>query len=316
MVLASTSKKNFHQKLALSAPVLALAPCFLFYASTAAADDSWQTLKHVTHERYYTVVDRKSNCTTGHIVKTNDHELTLKLPDRTYATFDRANVLRVSVSQAAPNFPPRVQADVGRVYDVVYNDKSSWSDLKGVAGQEVKVVKTSGETYEGQLLITSETQIELDRTGGKLELTQKDIAQVYHLRPKPLTDSEKYSAQEDFWIDPRLWPYYLHLAPKVPVRIYDSSLMEDDTPVACQNAPKEKPAWEFCFSGYVQSIDPSSLTVRRPGRDAKTVQLSQDTSVRILSRQGAISDIKEGDQIIACGLVENGPIAKSINLFK
>ena len=316
MVLVSTSKKNFQLKLALSAPVLALAPCFLFYASTAAADDSWQNLKHVTYERYYTVVDRKSNCTTGHIVKTNDHELTLKLPDRTYATFDRTNVLRVSVSQAAPNFPPRVQADVGRVYDAIYNDKSSWGDLKSLAGQEVKVVKTGGEAYEGKLLIVFETQLELDRTGGTLELAKQDIAQVYHLRPKPLTDSEKYSAQEDFWIDPRLWPYYLHLAPKVPVRLYDSSLVEDDTPVACQNVPKEKPAWDFCFSGYVQSIDPSSLTVRRPGRDAKTVQLGQDTSVRILSRQGAISDIKKDDQIIACGLVENGPIAKSINLFK
>ena len=82
MILVLTSNKNFQLKLklALSAPVLALAPCFLFYASTAAADDSWQNLKHVTHESYYTVVDRKFSCITGHIVKTNDHELTLKLP--------------------------------------------------------------------------------------------------------------------------------------------------------------------------------------------------------------------------------------------
>jgi len=87
MVLVSTSNKNFQLKLklALSAPVLALAPCFLFYASTAAADESWQNLKHVTHESHYTVVDRKFSCITGHIVKTNDHKLTLKLPNRTYA---------------------------------------------------------------------------------------------------------------------------------------------------------------------------------------------------------------------------------------
>jgi hypothetical protein len=162
----------------------------------------------------------------------------------------------------------------------------------------------------------SDTQLELDRTGGKLAIAKADVAQAFYLRYKPLNDSEKYSAQEDFWIDPRLWPYYLHLAPKVPVRLYDSSLVEDDTPVACQNAPKEKPAWDFCFSGYVQLIDPSSLTVRRPGKDAKTIQLSQDTSVRIRSRPGAISDIREGEQIIACGLVENGPVAKSIIAFK
>ena len=92
---------------------LLLTACYLtvsFCASAAGADDSWNNLKHVTPERYYTVVDRKSNCVTGHIVKADDHEFTLKPPNQTSATVDRANVLRVSVSQAAPNFPPGVQA--------------------------------------------------------------------------------------------------------------------------------------------------------------------------------------------------------------
>jgi hypothetical protein len=303
MVLVSTSKKNFQLKVALSAPVLALAPCLLFYASTAAADDSWQNLKHVTHERYYTVVDRKSNCTTGHIVKTNDHELTLKLPNRTYATFDRASVLRVSVSQAAHYLPPRVQADIGRVYDAVYNDKSSWSDLKRVAGEEVKVVKTEGETYEGRLLITFETQIELDRTGGKLEIAKGDVAQVYHLRPKPLTDDEKYSAQEDFWIDPRLWPYYLNLVPRLPVRLYDSSLPDDDTPVRCENDSKENTASMSCFVGHVQTIDPPNLTLRFRDKDPITMKVSEDAYVGKRGKHVSVDEIKSGDQIVACGSV-------------
>jgi len=303
-----------------------IASCFFAspYASGATQDDSWQNLKHVTRERYYTVLDRKSNCVTGHIVAANDREITLKLPDATTATFDRANVFRVSVSQAAPYFPPRVQADVDRIRDIIYNDKSSWDDLQELAaiekirrpGQEVKVVKADGNKYEGRLSAISDTQLELDRTGGKLTIAKADVAQVYYLRYKPLTDSEKYSAQEDFWIDPRLWPYYLHLVPKLPVRLYDSSRVEDDTPVRCKNDSKEKPNWDFCFSGDVQSIDPSSLTLQRPGKEAKTVQLSKDTSVRIQSRQGTIGDIKQGDQIIACGLVENGPVAKSITKFK
>jgi len=160
-----------------------------------------------------------------------------------------------------------VQADVGRVYDVIYNDKSSWSDLKGVAGlekfgvsgQEVKVVKRDGKTYEGRLSTISETQLELDRTDGKLEIAKGDVAQVYYFRPKPLTDSEKYSAQEDFWIDPRLWPYYFHLVPRLPVHLYDSSLPEDNTPVRCENDSNNRTASQFCFAGHVQTIDLPNL---------------------------------------------------------
>ena len=317
MVLVSTSKKNFQLKLALSAPVLALAPCFLFYASTAAADDSWQNLKHVTHERYYTVVDRKSNCITGHIVKTNDHELTLKLPNGTYTTFDRANVLRVSVSQAAPYFPHHVQADVGRVYDVIYNDKSSWSDLKGVAGQEVRVVKTGGEMYEGRLLIASETQLDLDRTGRTLEFAKKDIVQVYHLRPKPLTDDEKYSAQEDFWIDPRLWPYYLKLVPRLPVRLYDPSLPDDNTPVRCENDSEENSASLSCFVGYVQTIDPPNLILRPRDKDPITMHVSKDAYIRKRGKRVSVDEIKIGDQSVACGSVTSrGFIADRIDISK
>jgi len=306
---------------------LFLTACYLtvlFCTAAAGADDSWNNLKHVTPERYYTVVDRKSNCITGHIVKADDHEFTLKLPNQTSATVDRANVLRVSVSQAAPYLPPRVQADVGRVYDVIYNDKSSWSDLKGVAGQEkfgvagqeVKVVKTDGKTYEGRLSTISETQLEIDRTGGKLEIAKGDVAQVYYLRPKPLTDSEKYSAQEDFWVDPRLWPYYLHLVPRLPVRLYDSSLPEDNAPVRCETDSNENTASQSCFVGHVQTIDLPNLTLRRRDKDPITMQVSKDAYVWKRGKQVGVNDIKIGDQGVACGSVTtSGFVAVRINIY-
>jgi hypothetical protein len=196
-----------------------------------------------------------------------------------------------------------VQADVGRVYDVIYNDKSSWSDLKSLAGQEVKVVKTGGETYEGQLLITSETQLELDRTGGTLEFAKEDIVQVYHLRPKPLTDSEKYSAQKDFFIDPRLWPYYLKLVPRLPVRLYDSSLPDDNTPVRCENDSRENTASNTvslsCFVGYVQTIDPPNLILRPRDKDPITMHVSKDAYARKRGKHVSVDEIKIGDLSVA-----------------
>ena len=299
---------------------------FSLVASGATTDDSWRNLRHVTRERFYTVVDRKSNCTTGHILTANDREVTLKLLDATTVTLDRSDVLRVSVSQAAPNFPPSVRADVGRVRDAIYNDKSSWFDIKGLAAQEkfgisgqaVKVVKKDGQTYEGRLFQISDTQLELDRTGGKLEIAKADIARVYYLRYKPLSDSEKYSAQEDFWIDPRLWPYYLHLVPRLPVSLYDSSLPEDDAAPRCGNAPEEKSAELLtCFGGNVESINLPSITIRQPNNRTKNLQWEKETSIRKYTKQASIDEIDVGDQIVACGSIENGAfVAKRINLLK
>jgi hypothetical protein len=296
------------------------------HAAGATTDDSWGNLRLVTRERYYTVMDRKSNCVTGQIVTANDRAVTLKLPDATNATLERADVLRVSVSQAAPNFPHNLRADIARVRDLIYNDKSSWFDIKGldvqekigVAGQEVRIVKKDGHKYEGRVFRISDTQLELDRPVGRLEVSKADVAQVYYLRYKPLTDSEKYSAQEDFWVDPRLWPYYLKLSPKMPVRLYDSSRPEDDTPSRCENDPEEKSApLESCFAGNVESIDLPNITILQPNNQTKTLHWSKETSVWRRGEQIGIDKIKMGDHILSCGSVKNASfVTKRITVLE
>jgi hypothetical protein len=217
------------------------------YASGATNDDSWHNLGGVTRDRYYTVIDRKSNCVTGHIVETTNAGVTIKLPDSTSVTIDRINVLRVSVSQAAPNFPHNLQADIDRVGDVIYNDKSSWSDLKVLAplkrlhieGQMVRIVRKDGHSIEGKLADISDNGLEIERLASTQNIPKADIALTYYLRYKPLSDSVKYSAQEDFWYDPRLWPYYLKLSPKIPVRLFDASIPEDDSAPQCVNSSRD-----------------------------------------------------------------------------
>jgi len=216
-------------------------------ASGATNDDSWHNVSGVTRDRYYTVIDRKSNCITGHIVATTNAGITIKLPDSTSVTIDRINVLRVSVSQAAPNFPRNLQADIGKVRDVIYNDKSSWSDLKVLAplkrlhieGEMMRIVKKDGHSIEGKLADISDNSLEIERLVSSQNIPRADIAQAYYLRYKPLSDSVKYSAQEDFWYDPRLWPYYLKLSPKIPVRLFDASIPEDDSAPHCVNSSKD-----------------------------------------------------------------------------
>jgi len=53
------------------------------------------------------------------------------------------------------------------------------------------------DKYEGPLSTIADAQLELEQPGGKLEIAKGDTAQGYYIRYKPLSDSEKYSAQEE-----------------------------------------------------------------------------------------------------------------------
>jgi len=101
----------------------------------------------------------------------------------------------------------------------------------------VRIVRSNGHYLEGKLTQFADDSLQLERFGDRLTVSKPNVSQVYYLRYKPLSDSEKYSVQEDFWYDPRLWPYYLKLAPKIPVRLFDSSLAEDNTVPRC--SPKD-----------------------------------------------------------------------------
>jgi len=178
-------------------------------------------------------------------------------------------------------------------------------------------VKKDGKKSQGRLSTVSEKQLELDGPSGKLKIAKAEIAEVYYLRVKPLTDSEKYSAQEDFFYDPRLWPYYLHLVPRLPVRLYDSLLPEDNAPVKCENNSNENTVAQSCFVGYVQTIDAPDLTLRRHGEDPKTIRLSMEAYVEKRGNQLSVDQIRVGDQIVVCGSVESsGFVARRVTVYK
>jgi hypothetical protein len=164
------------------------------------------------------------------------------------------------------------------------------------------------------VLAISDAQLELDRPDGKFAIAKANVAQVYYLRYKPLTDSEKYSAQK---ISGSIRVCGLTTSTSLPKCQCGYTIRRWWKTIALWRAKTLQRRSDFCFSGYVQSIDPSSLTLRRAGRDAQTVQISKNISVRVRTRQSAVEDIKVGDEIIACGSVENGDfVVERINLSK
>jgi len=204
-------------------------------AREPAKHDSWDNLNHVTHRRTYTLVDRERNCVGGEIVTVTDQSVTLKRldwqagtrPKYVTLTIERPNVLRIE--------------DGGDVIDVVYSGRSSWSELQGFqhlgSAEAVLLIAKDGKRHKGKLVEVSDKHVKLAHWNKISEIGKGEVSQVYYIRSAPISDGAQYTLQEMGWaglVDPELWPLMLHIPPKIPVLLYDSSMPEDDSPVECK----------------------------------------------------------------------------------
>src|ERR1700675_3401637 len=202
-------------------------PIFSSAKSTDQAD-AWLVLNQITHKRSYTIETRDRKCVLGTITGATNDRLTAKAYNRNSSSqetviFSRADVLRVAAG--------------GRAY---YSGRSSWSDVSSirVVGRErLKIVTTVGKTYEVKPPYTvSDEGITLQTSGRSTKISKSEIAQVYDIVVKPLTDFGEYSLNElgpMIIFDPDWYVYGLHLEHYVPVLLYNSSDPEDSSPAQC-----------------------------------------------------------------------------------
>jgi hypothetical protein len=184
------------------------------------AATEWDNLKQVTHRRSYGFALRDGTCVTGKIVSVAADSVKINLPSP--ATLERSDVVRVS--------------DGNHVYDVVYSGRSSWSDVVGIppnARSYLRVVTKDDNQHEGAAAQVGDSEITLDKKGKPEKIQKGDVARVYYVRLKPLSDSARYSDEEHFPLNPELWPYYWNIGVHMPVLLYDSSAPEDNSKIVC-----------------------------------------------------------------------------------
>ena len=176
----------------------------------AVGDDSWENLNHVTHNRNYILMDDAGNCAIGEIKGITAQNLLVRefgAGART-VTFGRSNLLRVE--------------DGAKATDVIFSGRSSWLDVKslGRIGSDEAIVVTTkdGQRHRGKPVDISEAKIRLARRNMPVEVPKERISTVDYLREKPMSRSTTYAAQEAAFFDPTLWPYLLHIPPKLSVR--------------------------------------------------------------------------------------------------
>lgn len=198
------------------------ASLFLLGAGAIAgfADDAWNNLKQVTHRRSYVFALRDGTCPTGKIVAVTVDSVKIDQPDP--ATLKRVAVVRVS--------------DGAHAYNAVYSSRSSWSDVAAIPSSEktfLRVVTKAGKQYEGSADPVGESGMTLVKGGKTVNILKNDVAQVYYVRLKPLSDSARYSDEESFPLNPELWPYYWNIGVHMAVLLYDSSVPEDNSMIVC-----------------------------------------------------------------------------------
>jgi hypothetical protein len=206
--------------------VIALILLNALQVAGATKSDGWDNLKHVTRHRTYTFLARDLHCVGGEIVSVTADSVTLKLPEGEVTKLERVDVLSVS---GYPSY-------------IIYSGRSSWSDVlahRFYPTEGTRIWTKVGNEYNGKILSASDSDIAIGATDKSIKITKGDVSSVDIISYTPLSDHDEWWAEECSFLpicllNTHLWPRTLGIGRRMRVRLYDSSLPEDNRSVTCK----------------------------------------------------------------------------------
>jgi len=187
--------------------------------------DPWKNLSQIPWAQTYFFTERNLNCFSGKITRVSPEAAVVLGPKNAEITIERQNLLWVG----GPDFP----------IFAIYSGRSSWADVKHLFQNDrheivtVSLTTHDGKRYKGKLANVTDAQINLGKGTGQIRLAKDRISQLSYIRDKPWSEGHEYLARELFVFeifDPALW-----YSPKIRVRLYESSLPEDNSSTVCTN---------------------------------------------------------------------------------
>jgi hypothetical protein len=212
-------------------------------AHCADVDDPWQALKHLPRIVGFVFVEHDMTCQYGQIKAVTDQNVLIRT-DRSDVTIEKSNLIRVRLGFGGRSVPPNNR---NLVLATVYSGRSSWSDLiefmpfqsESQSGFIVRmsVTTTGGKLHRGSLGRVTDSGISLtDAFAKEISIPKTEVSRIDYIRDKPLSDREEFHWDELAMLrifDPVLYPRLFHLGDKMPVRLYNSDVPEDNSPVQC-----------------------------------------------------------------------------------
>lgn len=209
---------------------LAICLCFCCPLRAGSDDQAWNYLHHV-RKFIRSVSMRDGQCLHGENAAVDKDAVTMEFtkgrPPMALSTVvaRKADILRIS--------------DGPKCRDVLYSGRSSWDDLRCVTVQgyeHLKLVLKSGEVVKGDPAGSNDSSITLLVRRSKVTVDKNQVAQAYYVRTRPSELETDWGYRELGPLrvfDPRGWPYLLNVGVQIPVLLYDSERVEDNSSNGC-----------------------------------------------------------------------------------
>jgi hypothetical protein len=185
------------------------------YSQGQAAAKDLDALKH---DRVYTFLTKDGSCNFGELASSDKQNVTIRSTGKPDTTLPVSDVVQIAQGS-----------------ELFYDSRSSWRDVQSAklyAREAMIVTLTNGEVLNGK-----PQKVDVDSLTMKLPFSTKiiqkrDIRSIVTLKLRPATASFEFVQEEAGFFQifyPEFYQRAFRTEGRVPVKLYDSSLAEDDS---------------------------------------------------------------------------------------
>jgi hypothetical protein len=187
---------------------------FSYGSGQAAAKD----IGRLQHDRVYTFLLKDGSCKFGELAKTDKQSLTIRSGGQPDTSIPIANVVQF-----------------GQGPELFYDSRSSWVDVQGAklyAQESMSVTLNDGKVISGKPQTVDADTLNIEQAFSTTAIRKQDIRSIVTLKLRPATASFEFVQEEAGFFQifyPEFYERAFRAEGRVPVRLYDSSLPEDDS---------------------------------------------------------------------------------------
>jgi hypothetical protein len=185
------------------------------YAFGQAVD---KHLGQLQHDRVYSFLLKDGSCKFGELAKSNKQSVTIR-----------------SGGQPDTSVPIADVVQFGQGPELFYDSRSSWVDVQGAklyARESMLVTLKDGKVISGKPRKVDADTLSLEQAFSTKTISKQDVQSVITLKLRPATASFEFVQEEAGFFQifyPEFYERVFRTEGRVPVRLYDSSLPEDDS---------------------------------------------------------------------------------------